>query len=125
MSDAGETALRPADLARLLLASGDLLPRQRARDQQADLAGIALKRAALEQLIALDPEPEDLDAALEQIIAAMGPPYGPIRGICLNIRYDWEAASTTPGFVEWLLQEALRTTAGQRRKGNRADPEAV
>lgn len=125
MSAPEETALRPADLARLLLASGDLLPRQRARDQQADLAGIALKRAALEQLIALDPEPEELDAALAQIIAALGPPYGPIRGICLNIRYDWEAASTTPGFVEWLLQEARRAAAGHRRKGPRADQETV
>src|SRR5437588_777155 len=36
--------LRPRDLALLLLASGDLLPRQRARDQQGGVAGAFLDR---------------------------------------------------------------------------------
>jgi len=35
---------RPRDLALLMLASGELAPRQRARDQQADRAGGDLKR---------------------------------------------------------------------------------
>jgi hypothetical protein len=43
-------ALRPKDMALLLLASGDLLPRQRARDQQADLSGSALKSRILNEL---------------------------------------------------------------------------
>jgi hypothetical protein len=104
--------LRPADLARLLLSGGDLLPRKRARDQQSDLAGIELKRDVLQRLMAIDPEPESLDAALAQIIAEVGPPHGPTRGICLNIRYDWEAAVASPDFVAWLLQEAV--AEGQR-----------
>src|SRR5262245_21736436 len=41
------TLLRPKDMALLLLASGDLLPRQRARDQQADISGSALKARIL------------------------------------------------------------------------------
>lgn len=115
-----EAPLRPADLAHLLLAGGDLLPRQRARDQQADLAGMELKCTVLHHLIGLDPEPPDLDAALERIIVELGPPYGPTRGICLNVRYDWEAACSSPQFVAWLLAEAVREGEGQRRGKKRA-----
>ena len=115
-----EAPLRPADLAHLLLAGGDLLPRQRARDQQADLAGMELKRRVLHLLLALDPEPEDLDAALDRIIAEIGPPFGPTRGICLNVRYDWEAACSSPQFIAWLIDEAVREGEGQRRGKKRA-----
>jgi hypothetical protein len=115
-----EAPLRPADLAHLLLAGGDLLPRQRARDQQADLAGMELKRRVLHLLIALDPEPEDLDAALDRIIAEIGAPFGPTRGICLNVRYDWEAACSSPQFIAWLIDEAVREGEGQRRGKKRA-----
>ena len=69
--------LRPRDLALLLLASGDLLPRKRARDQQADRTGLELKRRMLDRLAALDPEPHELEAALLQIVNEMGPPTGP------------------------------------------------
>jgi hypothetical protein len=112
--------LRPADLAHLLLAGGDLLPRQRARDQQADLAGMELKRRVLHLLIALDPEPQELDSALDRIIAEIGPPYGPTRGICLNVRYDWEAACSSPQFIAWLIDQAVREGEGQRRGKQRA-----
>src|SRR5216684_1424558 len=37
-----EQPIRPRDLAVLLLASGDLRPRQLARDQQADVTGLLL-----------------------------------------------------------------------------------
>src|SRR4051794_40342890 len=53
--------LRPRDLALLLLASPDLRPRQRARDQQADRAGLNLLRRVLEEVAARDPEPAELD----------------------------------------------------------------
>jgi hypothetical protein len=115
VTDHAQNPIRPADLAHLLLAGGELLPRQRARDQQSDLAGMALKRDVLHRLVTIDPEPEELDAALEQIIVDVGPPFGPTRGICLNIRYDWEAALASPQFVAWLLDEAVREGAGERR----------
>lgn len=117
---AAQAPLRPADLAHLLLAGGDLLPRQRARDQQADLAGMELKRRVLHLLIALEPEPEELDAALDRIIAEIGPPFGPTRGICLNVRYDWEAACSSPQFIAWLIDEAVREGEGQGRGKKRA-----
>ena len=115
-----DAPLRPKDLADLMLAGGELLPRQRARDQQADLAGIALKRAILTRLSALDPEPEELDAALARIVETMDGPSGPVRGICLNIRYDWESACQSPEFVAWLLNQAVEQSSGVRRKGKRA-----
>src|SRR5262249_53852550 len=69
--------LRPRDFALLLLASGDLAPRQRARDQQADRAGLELKRQVLDSLAARDPEADDLEAALLAIVEDLGPPTGP------------------------------------------------
>src|SRR5262249_31796096 len=64
--------LRPRDLAVLLLASRELLPRQRARDQEPDLAGLALKRRILDRLAALDPEPHDMEATLMRIVEEFG-----------------------------------------------------
>ncbi len=112
---------RPRDLANLLLAGPGLRSRQRARDQQADQAGIELKRQVLLRLAAVDPDPEDIETALDRIIREMGPPYGPTRGICLTVRNDWEVASSSPQFVAWLLQEALREGEGRRRGKKRAD----
>src|SRR5262249_20376624 len=95
--------LRPKDMALLLLASGDLLPRQRARDQQADISGSALKARILNELLGLDPEPVEMEAALEQIIALLGEPSGPTRAVAVSILEEWQAACTSPQFVEWLL----------------------
>lgn len=119
--------LRPKDVALLLLASGDLLPRQRARDQESDIAGNTLKSRMLQALIALDPDPEQLEVALEQIIAAFGPPAGPSRAIAVGVREEWQAARASPEFVAWLLaqavQEGLEPTEGQRHgRKNRQTP---
>ena len=112
--------MRPSDLALFLLASGENLPRQRARDQQADIAGLELKRKVLDMLVASDPEPADLDAALMRIVDALGPPAGPTRAICMIIREEWEAAALVPGFAEWLLDQALRESANpEERRGRR------
>ena len=111
--------LRPKDMALLLLASGDLLPRQRARDQQADISGSALKARILNELVLLDPEPEQVEAALEQIIALLGPPMGPTRAVAVSVLEEWRAACASPVLVEWLLaqavQEGFKSTEGSRR----------
>ena len=111
--------IRPADLALFLLASGETLPRQRARDQQADIAGLALKRRVLNRLVALDPEPHQLDQALLSIVAEIGPPDGPTRAICSSVRDDWEAAASTPELVEWLIEQAVREGEGRPMKKGR------
>jgi hypothetical protein len=99
----------------LLLASGDLLPRQRARDQQADRAGLALKRKLLEGVAAVDPDPEALEEALAVAIAEMGPPSGPVRALALQFREEWQAACVAPEWTAYLLQEALRAPEPKRK----------
>ena len=98
---------RPRDLALLLLASGDLLPRQRARDQQADRAGLDLKRQVLERVAWIDPEPEALNDVLAQIIEELGPPAGPVRALAVLFREEWQAACASPEWFAHLLAEAI------------------
>src|SRR5262245_66600859 len=85
--------LRPSDLALLLLASGDTLPRQRARDQQADAAGLELKRRLVDRLVALDPDPDELERTLLQLVDEFGDPTGPIRAISRLFAEEWQAAT--------------------------------
>jgi hypothetical protein len=105
--DSSSPPLRPRDLALLLLASRDLRPRQRARDQQADTAGLSLKRRVLEGLAAMDPEPDQLLAALLKITEDLGPPNGPTRAVAGMILEEWQSACVCPEWVEQLLTEAV------------------
>jgi hypothetical protein len=107
MSQSKSQTLQPRDLALLLLASRDLRPRQRARDQKADTAGLDLKRRVLERLAALDPEPTEVEAVLLRITQELGPPHGPTRAIATSIRDDWQAACLSPEWVTQLLAEAV------------------
>src|SRR5689334_9367165 len=80
MSDPAEL-LRPRDFALLLLASGDAAPRHRARDQRADRAGLGLKRRVLAALVERDPGPDEVEAALMEVVEEVGPPTGPTRSV--------------------------------------------
>lgn len=102
-----ESRPRPGDLARILLAGSGGPPRARARDQQADLAGEALRKEVLNRLVVLDPEPDALDATLLEIVAALGDPTGPTRAIGLSFRDEWEMVVASPGYWSFLLQTAL------------------
>ena len=113
-----ELPLRPSALAHLLLASTELSPRQRARDQQADLTGMALKRHVLEKLAILDPEPEQLEATLMRLVDELGPPHGPTRAIAGGILEEWQAAQSCPEWIAQLLGEALREP-GDANRGQR------
>ncbi|HJZ56795.1 MAG TPA: hypothetical protein VKE74_17640 [Gemmataceae bacterium] len=112
---------RPRDFALFLLGSGDLAPRQRARDQQADAAGLELKRRVLAGVVAGDPEPDELEAALMNIVDELGPPTGPTRAVALGVLEEWRFAASSPGWVPHLLGEAVgepREKKGGRRGGN-------
>jgi hypothetical protein len=117
--------MRPRDLAVFLLASGETMPRKRARDQLADITGLELKRRVLAMLATLDPEPWELELALLQIVATIGPPEGPTRAVCTTVRDDWEAAASTPEFREWLIGQALyqgeREPEREGRRGKNRD----
>jgi hypothetical protein len=110
-------ALRPRDFALLLLASGELAPRQRARDQQADRAGLELKRRVLEALAAHDPEPEEMEAALLAVVEDLGPPTGPTRAVALALLEDWQSASAAPGLIDHLLSQAIHPPTAEGRRG--------
>jgi hypothetical protein len=114
--------LRPRDLALLLLASGELLPRQRARDQQADVTGMDLKRRVLDRLAALDPEPGEVEATLLQIVDEIGPPLGPTRAIATGIYEEWQAVCAAPEWVAQLLADATHHSANEsegKKRGRR------
>jgi hypothetical protein len=112
-------SLRPRDLALLLLAGGDCLPRQRARDQEADRFGLALKRRLLDRLAAFDPEPGELSAALDRIVQELGEPTGPTRAVALSVLDDWQAACAAPEWVAHLLHEATHQSEEGRSHGRR------
>lgn len=118
-SHSDRALVRPAALAELLLASGDLLPRKRARDQQADLTGLALKRQMLNLLLSFDPEPEEIDQALERCVEVIGPPPGPARAIALSILEEWRAAQQSPEYIRWLLDQAVLESNGPRERKRR------
>lgn len=114
--------LRPRDLALLFLASGDVRPRKRARDQQADRVGLELKRRILQRLAALDPDPPDLEAALVGIVLEMGPPTGPTRAVATLIREEWQMACAAPEWVAQLLARATQETTEDAPHGWPASP---
>ncbi len=110
-------SLRPRDFAVLLLASGDLLPRKRARDQAPDLAGLALERRILDRLAALDPDADHLDATLLQIVEEIGPPTGPTRAVAIHVRDEFLTVRASPELAEHLLTQATRQAEEGKRDG--------
>jgi hypothetical protein len=113
---ASDEVLRPRDFALLLLASGDLAPRQRARDQQADRAGLDLKRRVLDALAARDPEADEMEAVLLDLVEEIGPPTGPTRAIALALYEEWQSAVLSPGWIAHLLREAVEESGKERTR---------
>jgi hypothetical protein len=117
--DRTDLPLRPGDFARILLAAAGDPPRTRARDQQADILGEALRRRVLNRLVVLDPEPENLESALLTIVAELDEPAGSTRAVCTAIVQEWEMARLGPGFWPFLIGQAIQTDdahRGSRRK---------
>jgi hypothetical protein len=106
--------MRPRDFALLLLNSGELLPRQRLRSQTPDALGLELKRRLLQSVAALDPEPKDLDQALERLVNEGNAPSGSLRALALSFRDEWQALPANPEWIEYLQSESAR----QKERGN-------
>ena len=125
MNDAARntsTALRPGDFAVLLLSSGAAPPRQRARDQQADRAGLELQSRVLQALVSRDPEAEELEAALMAIVEELGQPTGPARAIALSLLEEWQVAAASPEWMAHVLDEAVRASQAEGRHGRQLPP---
>jgi hypothetical protein len=104
--------VRPRDLSLMMLAAGDVLPRRRARDQQADVAGLELKRQLLAEIVAADPESEALGEVLDAIVRRVGNPDGPARAIARGIIEEFEAIQCSPPLWAWLVAEST-TRSGE------------
>jgi hypothetical protein len=120
MDEAPSESRRPRDLALLLLASGDEPPRDRARDQRADVLGLDLRRRVLDLVAAIDPEPDALAECLASIVLEIGEPTGPTRAIASTVHRDWQSALMAPEFWPWLVAEAVyasnRSDRPQRKR---------
>ena len=81
---------------------------QPSRVGQADQAGEALRKDVLNRLIRLDPEPEELEAALLAVVAELGEPTGPTRAVGLTIQQEWEMVVSNPSYWSFLVREALQ-----------------
>ncbi len=110
MSDPSSEGRRPRDLALLLLSTAGDPPRERARDQRADVAGMELRRRILDRVAAIDPEPNDFAECLTEIALELGEPTGPARSVATAIWQDWEASRIAPEFWSWLVAEAVIAT---------------
>src|SRR5262245_38834181 len=104
--------MRPRDFALLLLTSGDLMPRDRLRNQTADAIGLELKRRLLQALADLDPEPAKLEETLASLIDELGPPTGPVRALAVSFREEWQALPANPEWIEHLQSETARRGEG-------------
>ena len=110
------TSLRPAEFARLALASvgaSEGRRRRRQRDTLADSLGLDLKLALLQAVAAADPDSEEFERFLLEYALTADGPSGPIRGVCSDVWLEWESASIAPSFVEWLR-------GGARERGEEA-----
>jgi hypothetical protein len=117
--------MRPRDVALLLLNSGELLPRQRLRSQTPDAVGLELKRRLLQSLVALDPEPAELDTALERLVLEGGTPVGPLRALALAFRDEWQALPANPQWIEYLQAESARQRACEKMGPGSGGPAPV
>jgi hypothetical protein len=121
--DNAELPVRPGDFARMLLAASDAPARARARDQQADRLGDALKRRVLNRLIVLDPEPDSLEAALLTIVADLNEPAGSTRAVCTTILQEWEMARLSPALLPFLIEQAMQNESAVARSKTHHGPE--
>jgi hypothetical protein len=71
----------------------------------------------LQSLANLDPEPDDLEQALERLIHEAGPSAGPVRALALAFRDEWQALPASPQWVDFLQTESER----QRKRGDSRD----
>lgn len=99
--------VRPADVCRGLLAALDASEgrrKRRARDTTADAIGLAIKRAILEAAVRDDPPGYDFEGwLLDRCLAA--PEHvstGAMRAMALEVLREWELATASPSFVDWL-----------------------
>lgn len=100
---------RPRQLCGELLAALDASDgrrKRRFRDTTPDSIGMRIKRALLEEIVQVDPEPAAFEGWLVQRCLQAGAADGPVRAMALSIWDEWRLAATTREFRDWLARGA-------------------
>lgn len=105
------SVVRPADVCRGLLAALEAAEgrrRRRKRDTRPDAIGLGIKRDLLAQAVRDDPSPDDFEGwLLEHCLAADGTAsVGAVRAMATDILAEWQLASVSPEFRDWLAAGA-------------------
>ncbi len=74
-----------------------------------------LKLKLLDRVIALDPEPEELERILLEA-APEEPVDGPARGIVSDVLLDWEMVRANPRTALWMVEQATAPPDERRRR---------
>lgn len=110
MAAADLSPLRPVEFCALerQLVAGMVMRKKRNVKME---AAQQLKLALLEHVAAADPSPECFSAALAEAVIAVseGLGTGPAQAVASDVQMDWELACTSPGFVTWLRQSAVKS----------------
>jgi hypothetical protein len=101
--------LRPAEfcaLERHLVAAMAMRKKRNVKMEAAQ----ELKLRLLEYVEQADPEPRLFTAVLGEAIVSIsgGVSTGPAQAVASDLQMDWDMACTSPGFVSWLRESALR-----------------
>jgi hypothetical protein len=104
-------ALRPADVARALLAALEAAEgrrRKRKRNQTADAFGLSVKRELLERIVEVDPAAADFEGWLLEYPATCRAPelIGPARAMARTVFEEWRLAHSLGEFRVWLERGA-------------------
>lgn len=97
--------VRPAMFSRALLAAlaaSEGRRKRRKRDQTPDQLGQEIKRWILEQVIVADPEPEQFEAWLLELVLS-SPGSGGLRAMCQEVYMEYQLAQQDADFRAWLL----------------------
>lgn len=91
-------------------------PPRLSRNLEPDLVGIELKRLVLTAAIEADPDAANFPERLTECALRLGLADGAARGVCSDILMEWRMALTSPSFIPWLREEAMREPRRKRQR---------
>ena len=114
--------LTPATLCRGLLGALDASEgrrRRRSRNTTADSIGMDIQRALLEGVVGDAPDANDFERWLLERCMAEGESDGATRAMALFIWQQWQFASESEDYREWIMRGA---PSDDRERSPRDDP---
>ena len=110
--------MRPRDFSLLAMSIESRMPRKLRKKREAHDQVQDLKLKFLDRVVALDPEPSEMERVLLE--AAFEEPLdGPARGMVTDILLDWQMVRTSPRAALWMVEQA--TAPPEERRPRRRD----